>query len=113
MDALYETWNQDAVHGERIAYTKIGLALLKLINRKNKNNTNKQSRENRSPSGGWFGGDEGRRVDYRQDGPSATTSSTSRAGRERSRSSHSAIPGSYDRRRGSPPGRRGGYRRDY
>ncbi len=55
----------------------------------------------------------GRRVDYRQDGPSASTSSTSRTGRERSRSSHSTIPGNYDRRRGSPPGRRGGYRRDY
>ncbi len=59
MDALYETWNQDAVHGERIAYTKIGLALLKLINKKNKNNPNKRSRENCSPSGGGFGGDEG------------------------------------------------------
>jgi len=110
MDALYETWNQDAVHGERIAYTKLGLALLKLINKKNKNNPNKRSRENRSPSGGGLGGDEGRRVDYRPDGPSATTSSTSRTGRERSRSSHTA---SYDRRRGSPPGRRGGYRREY
>ncbi len=111
MDALYETWNQDAVHGERIAYTKIGLALLKLIDRKN--HSNMRSRENRSPSGGGFDGGEGRRVDYRQDGPSASTSSTSRTGRERSRSSHSTIPGSYDRRRGSPPGRRGGYRRDY
>jgi hypothetical protein len=63
MDALYETWNQDVVHGERIAYTKIGLALLKLIDRKN--HSNKRSRENRSPSGGEFGSGEGRRVDYR------------------------------------------------
>jgi hypothetical protein len=95
---------QDAVHGDKIAYTKISLALLKLID---------MSRENRSPSGDVYGGGEGRQVDYRQDGPSASTSSASRAGRERSSSAYSTYPGDYDRRRGSPPGRRGSYRRDY
>ncbi len=34
MDALYETWNLDPAHGERLAYTKIGLALLKHIDKK-------------------------------------------------------------------------------
>ncbi len=34
MDSLYEMWNLDPVHGERLAYTKIGLALLKHINKK-------------------------------------------------------------------------------
>ncbi len=34
MDSLYEVWNQDPVHGERQAYTRIGLALLKHINMK-------------------------------------------------------------------------------
>jgi hypothetical protein len=111
MDALYETWNKDAVHGERIAYTKIGLALLKLIDRRNR--SIKRSRENRSPNGDEYGGGEGRRVDYIQDGSSASTSSSSRMGRERSRSAYSTYPGDYDRRRGSPPGRGGGYRRDY
>jgi hypothetical protein len=95
---------QDAVHGDKIAYTKISLALLKLIY---------MSRENRSPSGDVYGGGEGRQVDYRQDGPSASTSSASRTGRKRSSSAYSTYPGDYDRRRGSPPGRRGSYRRDY
>ncbi len=111
MDALYETWSQDAVHGDKIAYTKIGLALLKLIDMRNR--PIKWSRENRSPSGDVYGGGEGRQVDYRQDGPSASTSSASRTGRERSSSAYSTYPGDYGRRRGSPLGRRGSYRRDY
>jgi hypothetical protein len=57
MDALYETWSQDTVHGDKIAYTKIGLALLKLINMRNR--SIKWSRENRSPSGDVYGGGEG------------------------------------------------------
>ncbi len=34
MDTFYETWNKDPVHGEKRAYTKIGLALLHFLDKK-------------------------------------------------------------------------------
>jgi hypothetical protein len=34
MDTLYETWSKDPVHGEKRAYTKIGLALLHFLDKK-------------------------------------------------------------------------------
>jgi hypothetical protein len=34
MDALYETWFVDAVHGEKLAYSTIAIGLLETIDRK-------------------------------------------------------------------------------
>jgi hypothetical protein len=118
MDSLYEVWNQDPVHGERLAYTRIGLALLKHIDKKSKMTaypTTKRSREDLSSRGdesrhrGRDGGSE--RDDSRRD-TSPSTSTTTRYGREPGRTVIFSDPALPDRRRGSPPGRYGGRRRD-
>jgi hypothetical protein len=31
MDSMYSSWNNDSVHGEKVAYTRIGLGLLDII----------------------------------------------------------------------------------
>jgi hypothetical protein len=117
MDSLYEVWNKDPVHGERQAYTRIGLALLKHISKKGRGGTNPAAKRNRAEhpepdddgrqrGRGGGGGD---RAEY---GRGSSPSTSSRSGRETSRTvvfSDTAIP---DRRRGSPPGRFSGRRRD-
>jgi hypothetical protein len=56
MDTLYETWSKDPVHGEKRAYTKIGLALLHFLDKKKRSTpvaqSRKRTRDSRSPSGG-------------------------------------------------------------
>jgi len=115
MDALYETWNLDPVHGEKIAYTKIGLALLKYIDKKRPvtcNQSTKRSRE--GPSTDETRQGRGRRSDrdiYERDLSTPSTSST-RDGRDSSRIGSFSDRVEPDRRRGRPPGRYSGRRRD-
>ncbi len=45
MDTLFETWSKDPVHGEKRAYTKIGLALLHFLDKKKRSAPVIQSRK--------------------------------------------------------------------
>jgi hypothetical protein len=117
MDSLYEVWNQDPVHGERQAYTRIGLALLKHISKKGRVGTYPAAKRTREehPDPDDVGRQRGRGGgggDCEEYGRESSPSTSSRSGRETSRTivfSDSAIP---VRRRGSPPGRFSGRRRD-
>ncbi len=114
MDTLYETWSKDPVHGEKRAYTKIGLALLHFLDKKKRSTPVAQSRkctrDSGSPSGGENRSDtRGRdreRGGYRREAaPSAPPAPM--------RSAYATYPGDFDRRRESHAGRRGGHRRDW
>jgi hypothetical protein len=112
MDALYETWNLDPVHGEKIAYTKIGLALLKYIDKKRPvtgNQSTKRSREGPETCQGRGRGSD--RYIYERDLSTPSTSST-RDGRDSSCIAIFSDRVEPDRRRGSLPGRYSGRRRD-
>jgi hypothetical protein len=56
MDTLYETWSKDPVHGEKRAYTKIGLALLHFLDKKKGTSpavqSRKRTRDGDSPASG-------------------------------------------------------------
>ncbi len=116
MDALYETWNLDPVHGERLAYTKIGLALLKHIDKKRQvasNQPAKRSREElNSDESRYQGRGRGVKRDTYERDHSAPSTSSSRDGRDTTRIAIFSDRVDPDRRRSSPPGRYGGRRRD-
>jgi hypothetical protein len=107
MDSLYEVWNQDPVHGERQAYTRIGLALLKHISKKGRVGTYPAAKRTREehPDPDDVGCQRGRGGgggDHAEYGRESSPSTSSRSGRETSRTvvfSDSAIP---DRRRAAP-----------
>jgi hypothetical protein len=117
MDSMYSSWNQDPVHGEKVAYTRIGLGILDLI----KKDTPREQRDSLcprkrgreddpSPSRSRPEEDRSRgfareRTGYRRD----ESTSSNRSGN----SAYTVYPGDFDRRRGSPPGRRGGRGRYY
>ena len=116
MDSLYEVWNKDPVHGERQAYTRIGLALLKHITKKGRVGAYpaaKRTREHPDPDDEGRqrgrGGGGGDRAEY---GRGSSPSTSSRSGRETSRTVVFSDTATPDRRRGSPPGRFSGRRRD-
>ncbi len=110
MDSMYSSWNLDPVHGEKVAYTRIGLSLLDIIRKdsprepRDSLGPRKRSREDDSPPGRSREEARGRqdqdRSSYRRE-----DSSTSRAGR----SAYTVYPGDFDRRRDSPTSRRGRY----
>jgi hypothetical protein len=56
MGTLYETWSKDPVHGEKRAYTKIGLALLHFLDKKKGTSpavqSRKRTRDGDSPASG-------------------------------------------------------------
>jgi hypothetical protein len=108
------TWSKDPVHGEKRAYTKIGLALLHFLDKKKRSTPVAQSRKRTRDCGSPFGGEDrpdvrGRdheRGGYRREAaPSAPPAPM--------RSAYASYPGDFDRRRESPAGRRGGPRRDW
>jgi hypothetical protein len=104
MDSLYEVWNQDPVHGERQAYTRIGLALLKHINKKGRVGAypaaKRTSEEHPDPddAGRQRGRGGGDREEY---GRESSPSTSSRSGRESSRTVVFSDPAIPDRRRDS------------
>jgi hypothetical protein len=116
MDSMYNCWNLDPVHGEKVAYTRIGLGLLDLIQKEpaqvrgNSPCTRKRGRDDDSPAAGGRPRDADRsrsfdrsdrdRRAYQRDGSTASNRS--------GRSAYTVYPGDFDRRVGSPPGRRGG-----
>jgi len=114
MDTLYETWSKDPVHGEKRAYTKIGLALLHFLDKKKRVSpavqSRKRTRDGDSSDGGEDrqpnrGRDRERGGNRREAAPSAPPAAM--------RSAYATYPGDFDRRRESPAGRRGGARRDW
>jgi hypothetical protein len=118
MDSMYSSWNQDPVHGEKVAYTRIGLGILDLI----KKDPPREQRDSLCP-----------RKRGREDDPSPTRSRSGEEDRSRSfarertgyrrdeltssnrsgNSAYTVYPGDFDCRRGSPLGRRGGRGRYY
>jgi hypothetical protein len=96
MDSLYEVWNRDPVHGERQAYTRIGLALLKHISKKGRVGTYPAAKRNREEHPDpddegrqrGRGGSSGDRAEY---GRESSPSTSSRSGRER-RAEQSSSP---------------------
>jgi hypothetical protein len=114
MDTLFETWSKDPVHGEKRAYTKIGLALLHFLDKKKRGasvtQSRKRTRDGDSPAGGEDrqenrGRDRERTGNRREAGLSAPPAPM--------RSAYVTYPGDFERRRESPAGRRGGPRRDW
>jgi hypothetical protein len=109
MDSMYSSWNLDPVHGEKVAFTRIGLSLLDIIRKdpprkpRDSLGPRKRSREDDSPPGRSREDARGRhdqdRSSYRRE-----DSSTSRSGRY----AYTVYPGNFDRRRDSPTSRRGG-----
>jgi hypothetical protein len=119
MDCMYSSWNTDPVHGEKVAYTRIGLGLLDIVRkdppREEASSSNKKRGREESPGRHSGSGDYGRgraedrnRNSYRRDD---STPSIYRA--DRDRSAYTVYPGDFDRRRGSSPGRGGGRGRYY
>ncbi len=114
MDTLYETWSKDLVHGEKRAYTKIGLALLHFLDKKKQTSpavqSRKRTRDGDSPEGGEDRQDtRGRDLErggYRREAAPSAPPATMR-------SAYATYPGDFDRRRESPAGRRGSTRRDW
>ncbi len=113
MDSLYEVWNQDPVHGERQAYTRIGLALLKHINKKGRANASasKRIREDH-PDRADEGRQRGRGGDSEEFRRDSSPSTLSRSGKEPGRPFIFSDPDIPARRRGSTRGRFSGRRRD-
>jgi hypothetical protein len=112
MDTLYETWNLDPVHGEKLAYTKIGLALLKYIDKKRPvtgSQSAKRSREGLNTDETRQGRSRGPDRDTYERDHSTPSTSTSR---DTSRIAIFSDRVEPDRRRGSHPGRYSGRRRD-
>jgi hypothetical protein len=108
MDSMYSSWNLDPVHGEKVAYTRIGLSLLDIIKQdlprepRDSLGPRKRSREDDSPPSRFR--EEGRsqdRTSYRREDSTASRMS-------RSSSAYTVYPGDFDRRRDSPSSRRGG-----
>ncbi len=116
MDALYETWNLDPVHGEKLAYTKIGLALLKHIDKKRlvagKQPAKRSREELNTDESRYQGHGRGAERDTYERDLSTPSTSSSRDGRDTTRIAIFTDRADPDRRRGSPPGRYGGRRRD-
>jgi hypothetical protein len=116
MDALYETLNLDPVHGEKLAYTKIGLALLKHIVKKRLaggNQPAKRSREELNTDESRYQGRGcGADCDTYERDLSTPSTSSSRDGKDTARIAIFSDRVDPDRRRGSPPSRYGGGRRD-
>jgi hypothetical protein len=128
MDCMYSSWNTDPVHGEKVAYTRIGLGLLDIARkdppREEASSSNRKRGREDSPgrssgSGGGGGGggpsgsgrgrsEDRSRSNYRR---ADHTTSSYQAGRDGS--AYTVYPGDFDRRRGSPPGRLGGRGRYY
>jgi hypothetical protein len=110
MDSMYSSWNQDPVHGEKVAYTRIGLGILDLIRkdspREQRDSLCPRKREREddlSPARSRAGEDRSRgyiheRTGYRRD----ESTSSNRSGN----SAYTVYPGDFDHRRGSPPNRR-------
>jgi hypothetical protein len=106
---MYSSWNLDPVHGEKVAFTRIGLSLLDIIRKdpprkpRDSLGPRKRSREDDSPPGRSREDARGRhdqdRSSYRRE-----DSSTSRSGRY----AYTVYPGNFDRHRDSPTSRRGG-----
>jgi hypothetical protein len=108
MDSLYEVWNQDPVHGERQAYTRIGFALLKHINKKcwavayPASKRIRDEHPDRADEGRQRGRGGGDIEEFRRE---SSPSTSSRSGREPGRTVVFSDPAIPDPRRGSPPGR--------
>ncbi len=107
MDSMYNCWNQDPVHGEKVAYTRIGLGILDLI----KKDSPREQRDSLCPK------KRGREDDYspvryrpgvdnrsrgydREQGRYRRDESTS-SNRSGS-SAYTVYPGDFDRRRAAP-----------
>ncbi len=54
MDCMYSSWNTDPVHGEKVAYTRIGLGLLDIVRkdppREEASNSNRKRGREDSPA---------------------------------------------------------------
>ena len=130
MDGLYEFWSGDSVHGEKIAYSKIALGLLDLLDRRLPEGdlrfnlaSRKRGRDSRADRRG-FGGSSysnirsDRDSSFRSDRDTPGSSRASRSDRDlptpRSTSSYRSYPGDFPpprdhyRRQSGP-----GPRRDY
>jgi hypothetical protein len=120
MDCMYSSWNTDPVHGEMVAYTRIGLGLLDIVRkdppREEASSSNrKRGREDspgRSSGSGGVGGPSGSGRGSSEDRSRSNykradhTTFSYQAGRDGS--AYTVCPGDFDRRRGSSPGRRRG-----
>jgi hypothetical protein len=98
-----QTWGRDPVHGERRAYTKIGLALLHFLDKKKRVTPTALSRKRTRDSGSptcdddrpdTRGRDRERGGYRRESAPSAPPAPM--------RSAYATYPGDFDRRRESP-----------
>ncbi len=101
----------DPVHGEKVAYTRIGLSLLDIIKQdlprepRDSLGPRKRSREDDSPPSRYR--EEGRSR-YDQDRTSYRREDSIASRMSRSSSAYTVYPGDFDRRRDSPSSRRGG-----
>jgi uncharacterized membrane protein YgcG len=123
MDCMYSSWNTDAVHGEKVAYTRIGLGLLDIVRkdppREETSSSNRKRGREDSPgrasghggAGGSSGSGRGRSEDRSRSNYRRADNTSYQTGRDGS--AYTVYPGDFDRRRGSPPGRRGGRGRYY
>jgi hypothetical protein len=117
---VYSSWNTDPVHGEKVAYTRIGLGPLDIVRkdppREEASSSNRKRGREDSPGrpsgsgGSGSSGDSGRgraedrsRSNYRR---ADYTPSSYQAGRDGS--AYTVYPGDFDCRRGSSPGLGGG-----
>jgi hypothetical protein len=118
MDSMYSSWNVDPVHGEKVTYTRIGLGLLDIIQKKplrvqgNSPCPKKRVREDDSPPAQSRPREDHRSRSFDRD-PSSYQRDGSSSSNRSGRSAYTVYLGDFDRRRGSPPGRRGGRGRYY
>jgi hypothetical protein len=111
MDSMYSSWNLDPVHGEKVAYTRIGLSLLDIIKQdlprepRDSLGPRKRSREDDSPPSRSREEARGR---YDQDRTSYRREDSTTSRMSRSSSAYTVYPGDFDRRRDSPSSPRGG-----
>ncbi len=101
MDALYSCWSKDPVHGDKIAYQRIAMGLMDILSRKvfegdlrNNLSPKKRGREDTPP-------------------PRGRAHSPCRRRRSSDDSAYGSYSGNFNRRSGSPIGRKSSYRRDY
>ncbi len=118
MDSMYNSWNIDPVHGEKVAYTRNGLGLLDIIRKEpsreqgNSPCPKKRGREDDSPPHQCRTRDEDRGRGFDRERSSYWRDESSFSNKS-GRSAYTIYPGDFERRRGSPPGCRGGRGRYY
>jgi hypothetical protein len=105
MNSLYSCWSKDPVHGDKIAYHRISMGLMDILSRKvsegalrNNLNPKKRGRDETPPPRGR----------------AASPSRRRRSSDDSAYGSYSGnFSGNFNRRSGSPMGRKSSYWRDY